>query len=142
MENHRSLLAPRLAAKSTPSRASILLKQGLEMGKPRRISTAGLPRLRPKTEVKFHSLFRSSRVLKRGGLPMVPAAPNFFLAYLARGGRPEDQEQHDEREADEEQDLGDARRRTRDPAETEHCGDQCRSEEHTSELQSLMRTSY
>src|SRR3546814_12805426 len=95
------------------------------MGKPRRISTAGRPRLRPNTEVKFHSLFRSSRVLKRGGFPMVPAAPNFFLAYLARGGRPEDQEQHDEREADEEQDLGYARRRTRDPAETEHCGDQC-----------------
>src|SRR3546814_20100051 len=72
-----------------------------------------------------HSLFRSSRVLKRGGSPMVPAAPNFFLAYLARGGRPEDQEQHDEREADEKKDLGDNRRRTRDPAATEHCGDQC-----------------
>src|SRR3546814_8604865 len=95
------------------------------MGKPRRISTAGLPRLRPKTEVKFHSLFRSSRVLKRGGSPMVPAAPNFFLAYLARGGRPEDQAQHDEREADEVQDLGDTR-----------------SDGHNSDLQSLMRITY
>src|SRR3546814_19869622 len=106
MENHRSLLAPRLAEKSTLSRASILLKQGLETGKPRRISTAGLPRLRPKTEVKFHSLFRSSRVLKRGGFPMVPAAPNFFLAYLPRGRRPEDQAQHDTRAADAKQALG------------------------------------
>ena len=31
MENHRSL-APRLATKSAPSRASILLKQGLKVG--------------------------------------------------------------------------------------------------------------
>src|SRR3546814_4196126 len=73
---------------------------------------------RTDTLFPYTTLFRS----KRGGSPMVPAAPNFFLAYLARGGRPEDQEQHDEREADEEQDL--------------------RSEEHTSELQSLMRISY
>src|SRR3546814_14746149 len=106
MENHRSLLAPRLAEKSTLSRASILLKQGLETGKPRRISTAGLPRLRPKTEVKFHSLFRSNRVLKRGGLPLVPAAPNFFLAHLARGALPADQEQHAAREARTDTDLG------------------------------------
>src|SRR3546814_7593796 len=115
MENHRSLLAPRLAAKSTPSRASILLKQGLEMGKHRRISTAGLPRLRPKTEVKFHPLFRSSRAVKPGGSPMVPAAPNFFLAYIARGGRPEGQDQHEEREAEEEQAMGQHRRPTRQP---------------------------
>jgi hypothetical protein len=54
---------------------------------------------------------------------MVPAAFD-FLRDLPRRRRSKDQEQDNEREADEEQDLGDPRRGTRDAAKAEHGRDQ------------------
>jgi hypothetical protein len=54
---------------------------------------------------------------------MVPATPH-FLRDLARGSRPEDQEQYNEGKADEKQNLCNTGGRTRNAAETEHGGNQ------------------
>src|SRR3546814_19015286 len=79
----------------------------------------GCPSSRPKTRTKFYSFFRSSRSMKRAGRGDGSRRPKIFGV----AGK------------------GDSIRSRGDSARYHH-QEKARSEEHTSELQSLMRSSY